>query len=171
MALDEAKRKVVLTTDELAALDGLDRGARYNVAHSTARGLVAKGLALDNWGWLGLTETGRRVLRQHNYTLNTDHRILRTHVLDDDQIADLSTQAAKLTDDPFAAPHRSGLERSAIVLVEEEEPYAPLPPADDDVQRAMRAAGVASGVTGVWPEIEWVHAFIEAFVASSKLET
>jgi hypothetical protein len=164
MALDEAKRKIVLTAEELAALDGLDRGARYNVTHSIARDLVAKGLALDNWGWLGLTETGRRVLRHHNYTLNTDHRILRTHVLDDDQIADISAQAAKLTDDPFAAPHRAGLERTAIVLVEE-EPYEPLPPASDDIQRAVRAAGVASGITGVWVEDKWVHAFVEAFVS------
>jgi len=160
MALDDDKRKP-LAAEHLAALDGLERGVTFNTTHTVARELIEMGYAFTDWGRLAITEAGRIELRRPP---------LRSFPIINEHVADISAQAAKLTDDPFAAPHRAGLERTGIILVEE-EPSTPLPPASDDVQRAMRAAGVASGKTGVWPETEWVHAFIDAYVATSKLET
>ena len=34
----------------------------------------------------------------------------------------------------------------------------------DELQRALRAAGVASGVTGVWVDEKWVKAFVDAML-------
>lgn len=164
MALDEDKRKP-LTADHLAALEGLDRGLAFNTTHTIARELIAAGLAFSDWGRLAITEAGRIAARRPQRPF----RIIEEHV------SDLSDELViNQTVDPMTAPHlahssASKLERSAIVLVEE-EPLPPLPPADDDVQRAMRAAGVASGVTGVWPETEWVHAFIDAWVHEPVLD-
>jgi hypothetical protein len=161
MALDEGKRKVTLTSQELTILSQLEHGAHFNALHTDSASLKEKGLAFDDFGRLGLSEAGRRVLRHHNYILEGDHRILRTHLIDDEHVADVSTL------DPMTAPHlvhssASKLERSAIVLIEE-EPYEDLPPASDARQKAMRAAGVASGKTGVWVDDAWVQAFIDAF--------
>jgi hypothetical protein len=161
MALDDAKRKP-LSAAHLTALDGLERGVTFNTAHTVARELIEMGYAFSDWGRLAITEAGRIALRRPLQSF----RIIDEHVADlsDEQFFSEGVRAI----DPMTAPHlvhssQSKMERTAIVLVEE-EPYAPLPPADDDVQRAMRAAGVASGVTGVWPETEWVHAFIDAFI-------
>jgi hypothetical protein len=160
MALDDAKRKP-LTSAHLAALEGLDRGVAFNTTHTVARELIAMGYAFSEWGRLAITEAGRIALRR---PAQQSFRIIDEHV------ADLSDEPHIVEEiDPMTAPHlvhssNSKLERTAIVLVEE-EPYEPLPPANDDIQRALRAAGVASGITGVWVEDKWVHAFIEAFVS------
>jgi len=162
MALDDAKRKP-LSAEHLAALDGLDRGVTFNTAHTVARELIEMGLAFSDWGRLAITEAGRIALRRPLQSF----RIIDEHVADlsDEQFFAEGVRAI----DPMTAPHlvhasQSKMERTAIVLVEE-EPYEPLPPASDDIQRAVRAAGVASGITGVWVEDKWVHAFIEAFVS------
>jgi len=160
MALDDAKRKP-LSAAHLTALDGLERGVTFNTAHTVARELIEMGYAFSDWGRLAITEAGRIALR----------RPLQSFRIIDEHVADLSDEVFKsrLEIDPMTAPHlvhssASKMERTAIVLVEE-EPYEPLPPASDDIQRAVRAAGVASGITGVWVEDKWVHAFIEAFVS------
>jgi hypothetical protein len=165
MALDVDKRKP-LTEEHLAALAGLDRGVTFNTTHTVARELIALGLASSDWGRLAITEEGRRVIRR---LPGRTYQIIDTHV------ADLSLEPAQdLADlDPMAAPHRAKLSEEAISVLKEtlrEAPPAPLPPPGDDIQRAMRAAGVASGVTGVWVEEKWVHAFIDAFTRDDSVE-
>ena len=157
MALDASERKP-LAAEHLAALDGLDRGVTFNTTHTIARELIALGLASSDWGRLAITEAGRIALRRpaRSYTIINEH------------VADMSAEPVQdLADlDPFAAPHRARLSDEAIEVLKEtlvEAPSAPLPPATDRVQRALRAAGVASGKTGIWVEDKWVHAFIDAF--------
>jgi len=136
-----------VTAEQLVVLGRLEHGAYFNVTHTTARELIAAGLACEEWGRLALTEEGRIALRrpaQHKY-----------YILDDNEVADMS--AAQLAVDPMTSPH---LANQPIV---EEAPAAPLSPACDTPTKAMRAAGVASGKTGVWVDKVWVDAFIEAF--------
>jgi hypothetical protein len=154
MAFDAPERKP-LAAEHLAALQGLDRGVAFNTTHTIARELIAMGYATSDWGRLAITEAGRIVVRQAG----------RSFTVIDDSVCEMS--AARADIDQMTAPHlvhssASKLERSAIVLIEE-EPYEDLPPAADRVQKAMRAAGVASGKTGVWVDDAWVHAFIDAF--------
>ena len=155
MAFDAPERKP-LAAEHLAALDGLDRGAAFNTTHTIARELTEMGYATSDWGRLAITEAGRIVVRA----------AARSFTVIDDSISEMSA-AARADVDPMTAPHlvhssASKLERSAIVLIEE-EPYEDLPPASDARQKAMRAAGVASGKTGVWVDDAWVQAFIDAF--------
>jgi len=155
MAFDAPERKT-LAAEHLAALQGLDRGVAFNTTHTIARELISMGYATSDWGRLAITEAGRIVVRQ----------AARSFTVIDDSISEMSA-AARADVDPMTAPHlvhssASKLERSAIVLIEE-EPYEDLPPASDARQKAMRAAGVASGKTGVWVDDAWVQAFIDAF--------
>jgi len=157
MALDASERKP-LAAEHLAALDGLDRGVTFNTTHTIARELIEMGYAVSDWGRLAITEAGRIALRRpaRSYTIINEH------------VADMSAEPVQdLADlDPMAAPHRAKLSDEAIEVLKEtlvEAPSAPLPPATDRVQRALRAAGVASGKTGIWVEDKWVHAFIDAF--------
>jgi len=157
MALDASERKP-LAEEHLAALDGLDRGVTFNTTHTIARELIALGLASSDWGRLAITEAGRIALRRpaRSYTIINEH-VAAISVEPVQDLADL---------DPMAAPHRARLSDEAIEVLKEtlvEAPPAPLPPATDRVQRALRAAGVASGKTGIWVEDKWVHAFIDAF--------
>jgi hypothetical protein len=152
----------------LAALEGLDRGLAFNTTHTIARELIAAGLAFSDWGRLAITEAGRIAARRPARPF----RIIEEHVSDlsDEQ----HFKEGVVAIDRMTAPHlahssASKLERSAIVLVEE-EPYEPLPPPADEMQKAMRAAGVASGVTGVWVEEKWVRAFVDAWVHALTLD-
>jgi hypothetical protein len=149
----------MLTDHQRLVLDQLDHGAYFNVLHTEARELIAAGLAREDFGYLAITEAGRRAIRQP--TAHT-HRIISEHV------ADLGN--ATYVGDPMANPQ----ERYVLPDIAPEEPRE-LPPAKDELERALRAAGEASGKTGVWPETEWVHAFVGAFINAStrndKLET
>ena len=157
MALDASERKP-LAAEHLAALDGLDRGVTFNTTHTIARELIALGLASSDWGRLCITEAGRIALRRpaRSYTIINEH------------VADMSAEPVQdLADlDPMAAPHRAKLSDEAIEVLKEtlvEAPSAPLPPAADTMTRAQRAAGIASGKTGVWIEAIWIEAFVAAF--------
>jgi len=157
MALDASERKP-LAAEHLAALDGLDRGVTFNTTHTIARELIALGLASSDWGRLCITEAGRIALR----------RPVRSYTIINEHVADMSAEPVQdLADlDPMAAPHRARLSDEAIEVLKEtlvEAPSAPLPPAADTMTRAQRAAGIASGKTGVWIEAIWIEAFVAAF--------
>jgi len=144
MAPDDDKRKPP-TAEHLAALDGLERGMRFNVIHSVARELIELGYASNDWGQLAITEAGRVAVRRP-YPIISEH------------VANLN--AAKLSDDPFANPD--------AVPIAAPPPPVKLSPARDSRERAQRAAGVASGKCGNWPNEAWVEAFIEAFDESAE---
>ena len=110
MAPDASERKP-LAAEHLTALDGLDRGVRFNTTHTIARELIAMGYATSDWGRLAITEAGRIVVRQAG----------RSFTVIDDSISEMSA-AARADVDPMTAPHlvhssASKLERSAIVLI------------------------------------------------------
>ena len=49
-----------------------------------------------------------------------------------------------------------------IELVEEAPARAAAGRGNDRMQEMLRAAGVASGMTGIWPEERWVEEFVKA---------
>jgi hypothetical protein len=123
-------------------LQKLAEGGRFNVLHSTARQLIAQGLAREEWGKLVITEAGRIALRpRSSFTVVSEH------------VTDLNF-GCQLSDDPMSNPQAEPFE------LLEEAPPEPLPPPTDRMQQALRAAGVASGKTGVWVDDKWVAAFI-----------
>jgi hypothetical protein len=155
---------MIVSAEALAALEAIEHGAQYNVVHTTARELIEAGYACDEWGKLGLTEHGRCYLR----------RGTRRHIQisdDDDHVYDMSVHMMQVPKVPIdrkpsvfwkncalddTAPAAAPLE-----LIEE-APTAPLPAAETRRQEMLRAAGVASGVTGIWPEQIWVEEFVKA---------
>ena len=151
----------MISAEALAALGGIEHGARYNTMHTTARELMAAGLACDDWGHLGLTEAGRIYLRRGRFNIRIDG---------DSYISDMSITRTVI--DPMAAPHRAvrpparaddpEAEPSLHVELPPEAPPAPLPIAESRMQEMLRAAGVASGKTGVWPDEKWVEEFVRA---------
>jgi hypothetical protein len=168
---------MIVSEEALAALAGLEHGAQYNIMHSTARELMDAGLACNDWGHLGMTEAGRLYLRRgaRNIPINND----------DDQVYDMSVHMMQVPKapidrrpskfwknntaeyrgrgdfDPTVALDTTAVATRPLELVEE-EPAAPLPIAETRRQAMMRAAGEASGATGIWPDEAWVIAFIDA---------
>jgi hypothetical protein len=167
------------------ALAQLESGARFNTMHSVARELIEAGYASNDWGYLGLTEAGRIYLRRG---------ARRIHINSDDQSCDLSVHqmqvpkapidrtplpywknhaavdrdGAVVDDDPMASPQHinKGLQaKLADLELPPEAPPEPLPIAESRMQEMMRAAGVASGITGIWVEDRWVEEFIRALDA------
>jgi len=155
----------MISAEALAALGGLERGARYNLAHRVSRELINSGLAQPDWGHLGLTEAGRIYLRRGRFNIA---------ITGDDNVADMSVSLSSRREiDPMAAPHRAHTrvdaaadepEAEPVIHVEllPEAPPAPLPIAETRKQEMMRAAGVASGKTGVWVDEKWVEEFVRA---------
>ena len=156
----------MLSDRAFMALRDLDEGARLNSVHSVAREVIAAGLAIDNFGYLQLTELGRKAARV---------KAVRQHIISDDNIADLSYRL-----DPMANP-----DNAAVKILEEErqvteewialprpapvDPSAPpLEPPADKYILAMRCAGVATGETGIEVKTEWVMAFLGAWVKACE---
>lgn len=156
----------MISAEALVALGQLEGGARYNTLHSVARELMAAGLAGDDWGHLSLTEQGRIYLRRgrFNIAITSDEQACDLSKLSIDRTPSARWKGHALDDgerasgDPMAAPH---LINKPLELIAEAPPE-PLPIAQSRKQEMMRAAGVASGVTGVWVEEAWVEAFIRA---------
>ena len=168
------------------ALALLESGARFNTMHTVARELIEAGYASNDWGYLGLTEAGRIYLRRG---------ARRIHINSDDQSCDLSVYQMQVPkaaidrtplaywknrcvvdrsgavvddNDPMASPQHinRGLQtKLADLELPPEAPAEPLPIADSRRQEMLRAAGVASGVTGIWVEDRWVEEFIRALDA------
>jgi hypothetical protein len=143
----------MISPEALAALSSIEHGAHYNTLHSTARELMGAGYACDDWGYLRLTEHGRRYLRRgvFNFTISGD-----------ENVSDLAIHRS-VAIDPMAAPHLAH-SASAPVAIEllPEAPAEPLPVAETRMQEMLRAAGVASGVTGVWVDARWLEEFARA---------
>ncbi|RPI43067.1 MAG: hypothetical protein EHM67_05735 [Hyphomicrobiaceae bacterium] len=138
----------------LVLLQKLSEGGRFNVLHSTARSLIAEGLAREEFGRLVITETGRLALRAR-----------RSLYVIDDHVGDLNF-ACHLSGDPMSNPQAEPFEllpEAPMPLPAPPEPL--LEPTDDRKQLALRAAGVASGKTGVWVDEQWLMEFITALDA------
>ena len=141
-------------------LQKLADGGRFNVLHSTARSLIAEGLAREEWGALTITEAGRIALSRpyKNYHVISEH------------VTDLNF-GCQLSDDPMSNPQAEPFELLPPLPQEAEleapmplpaPPEPALPPTSDRRELALRAAGVASGKTGVWVDEKWVMEFITA---------
>lgn len=146
----------MISPEALAALSSIEHGAQFNTLHSTARELMDLGFACDDWGKLGLTEHGRRYLRRgvFNFTISGD-----------ENVSDLAVHRSvpRVDVDPMAAPHLAH-SASAPVAIDllAELPAGPLPVAETRMQEMLRAAGVASGITGVWVDAKWLEEFARA---------
>ena len=144
------------------ALKDLDDGARLNSVHSVARELIAAGLCIDEWGYLRLTEAGRQIGRG---------KLPRSLQIQDSNVADLSYRI-----DPMANPEVARAQMSTPPSMPMDSPTANIPspnqppprlaiePAADDYTRGLRAAGVATGQTGVEVSAKWVEAFVKCYV-------
>jgi hypothetical protein len=169
------KGKNMISAEALAALSGLEHGARYNSIHTVARELRDLGYAYDDWGYLAMSELGRRFLRRGKFDIV---------ITGDDNVANLITHAQiyhsdgrelgaeagmKPIIDPMTAPHRVNdcqdeqtIVPTRVVELLPEEPPQPLPVAQSRMQEMLRAAGVASGKTGTWVDAAWLVEFIRA---------
>ncbi len=160
-------------------LEKLSEGSRFNTVHPIARALIAEGYAREEWGRLTITEAGRLALRPRR----------SIHVISE-HVTDLNF-GCQLSGDPMSnpqatAPANGDAEPFELLppLPQEAELEAPMPlpappepaarpqeaallePTDDRKQLALRAAGVASGKTGVWVDEQWVMEFITALDAA-----
>ena len=155
-----------LSVDGLAALRMLEDGHRLNCVSRVGRELMELGLAMPGWADdLVISEAGRRIARR---VVSGGPPVIR---VSSEFIADLSDFiAANPSIDPMAAPHHVEVFEIApeppsdfqeSVIVDEIQPENVIV---DERQRALRAAGVASGVTGVWVDEKWVHAFVDAWM-------
>jgi hypothetical protein len=142
-----------LTEEADAALAALDQGAVMNCMHTTARELIAAGLAFDGWGKLEITESGRRTVRSGD--------MVRSFVVDDPNIANLhveSRRGGEMFELAPIAPEIAGtgdLNEPMRTVSEVSLPWSR--------QRAIQAAGLANGSTGIWVDQRWVAAFLDAY--------
>jgi len=171
----------MISAEALTALAGLEHGARYNTMHSIARELMRAGLACNDWGYLGLTEAGRIYLRRGRVNIE---------ISGDDSVHDMSVHMMQIPNanidrtpndwwknraaavDPMASPQHvpqditPDVDEAGCVVIEvapEAPPTpTPLPIAENRMQEMLRAAGVASGKTGVWVEAAWLSEFVRA---------
>ena len=148
----ETSKGKALSSAEIDILDALEHGAHFNTTHTSAADLLRRGLVMAGWGRLSITEAGRIALRRSSHAF----------LISDPLVADLAI-VTRSGVDPMTAPHLVNHAREILdeVIVTE------LPPTSDRVARALRAAGVASGVTGVWVDEKWVRAFVDALDAQS----
>jgi hypothetical protein len=169
---------MMVSAEALAALHALEEGAHYNTLHSVARELMEAGYAFDSWGELGMTEAGRIYLRR-------GHRRNIPISSDDEHVYDMSVHMMQVPKVPIdrrpskfwknSAPHHVdrgdydptvALDTTAVATrpleLIDEAPAQPLPAAESQLQKMLRAAGVASGKTGVWVKDEWVEEFFNA---------
>jgi hypothetical protein len=167
MALDQPEGKAALSADGMAALMLLEEGKRLNAVSRAARELIALGLAVPGWSDdLDITEAGRRRARRG---------VRSEHVTDLSCFASVNPSV-----DPMASPTPVAIEPFELApeapseITERGAPSEIQEEASDttnsigELQRAQRAAGVASGVTGVWVDEKWVHAFVDAWVQEAR---
>ena len=138
----------------------LENGARLNSVHSVARELMAAEVAIDNFGYLQITEFGRKVARA---------KFRDRLIISDENVADLSYRI-----DPMANPAEA-MTTPPPAAVEfafpEPPPEAPevqktiIEPTSDKYILAMRCAGVATGESGVEVPTAWVLAFLGAWLS------
>ena len=152
----------MLSDRAFMALSDLDNGARLNSVHSVARELIAAELAIDEWGYLRLTEQGRKAARA---------KVTRQHIISDDNIADLSYRIDPMANPTAAAAQMATPPAAMEPLPPPPPPIAPAPapvlavePTSDQRVRATRCAGIATGKTGIEVQTSWVLAFLAAWL-------
>lgn len=161
----------MMSEHHFKALSALADGARYNILHSIARELIRLGLAREEFGRLTITEAGRLAISpRHGIHVISEH------------VTDLNF-GCQLSGDPMSNPQAEPFELLPPLPQEAEAPRpqevaleAPMPlpappeparpPTSDRRELALRAAGVASGKTGVWVDEKWVVEFITALDAA-----
>ena len=155
-------------------LEKLSEGSRFNTVHPIARALIAEGYAREEWGRLTITEAGRLALKPRRSI-----HVISEHVTDLNfgcQLSGDPMSNPQVVQEPFELlpPLPQELLPQTAALTELEapmplpappEPAALLPPTSDRRELALRAAGVASGRTGVWVDERWVMEFITALDA------
>lgn len=148
----------MLSQEAELALARLADGAVMNPIHTTARELIDAGLAMNDWGRLALTEEGRIRTRAWSGLP------LRQYVIADLDYANLSAHVNPMGLGPERPAADIGFVPSAadFKAAHAEVESATVRPASY-YDRAIAAAGTASGKTGEWPTSEWVHAFMDAF--------
>jgi|KBSMisStandDraft_5_1062788.scaffolds.fasta_scaffold609477_2 hypothetical protein len=137
-----------LTAQQRSILRGLDQGAYFNAVHSAARELIEMGLAREDWGRLAITEAGVVAIR-------------RPHPIISDHVADLSVAIDPMSN-PMATPV-TPLTGEQVEALSQLQVDVRATDVSEWRQRALKAAGVASGKTGEWPTPVWVEEFINAF--------
>jgi len=153
----------MVSAEALAALAALEQGATFNTTHTIARELMAASLAFEDFGRLQITEQGRVYLRRSN-----THR---TFIPAAEGVSDLSQHRAI---DPMANPMSTpvpDLTEAQLKGLAELKVDTGLAGLTGVRARAMRAAGAASGKTGIWVEQIWVEEFINALEAEETLST
>lgn len=161
----------MLSAEAAAALVNLENGAHFNSMHSVARELIAAGFAEAGWGggYISITAAGRKEVRHGVRYANTPAGP-NMFDLNYDPMSNPAAPSPMSTPTPevanlapqFAQEVQETNPKTTTLELPPEAPPTPLPPPADMRERAMRAAGVASGKTGVWIEAAWLEAFIDA---------
>ena len=170
----------MISAEALVALTGIEHGKKFNTLHTTARELMGLGFAQDDWGQLGLTELGRIYLRRGRFSIaitgdDNVHDMGAVHMMQIPEGASIDRTPKQWWRnrmvDPMASPQHvynrhpqdeQTVTPSLPVQLLPEAPPEPLPVAESRMQEMLRAAGVASGVTGVWVDTAWLSAFVRA---------
>jgi len=165
---------MAITPEAFQALQALHDGARFNIMHTIARELIDAGLAHSGFGILEITEAGRIWVRRGVTPVTKP----RTYITDDPNIANLSPPDLP----PAATSAMRAQEQSGSVPVwhpplvlppeapAEPEVMPPAPLTEGGLawsrDRAVRAAGAASGQTDHWPPPSWLSHFMDAYEAA-----
>lgn len=154
---------MALSDEGFLALAALDQNhAKFNVRHRTARELMNAGFADDYFGSLMITELGRVHLRRSQYENFAD---LSQHVVPDPARYPMGVPKPPET----IAVSQAALDAIDEVMLEELQEKEDTPVVLKWRQRALRAAGVASGKTGKWVDEAWITEFINALEAEGAI--
>jgi len=157
-----------ITPEAFQALQALHDGSRFNIMHTIARELIDAGLAHSGFGILEITEAGRIWVRRGVTPVAKP----RTYIVDDENVANLAAgqKYAEAVQQP-APPPPAPIWHPPLALPPEAPPepeqLPPAPLTDTSLawsrDRAIAAAGAASGTTDHWPPPTWIDAFITAY--------
>jgi len=154
---------MAITPEAFQALQALHDGARYNIMHTIARELIDAGLAHSGFGILEITEAGRIWVRRGVQP------VARTYIVDDENVANLSSHPGPDNPDTRATSAPLTLPPLAPEPPPRPEVLPPAPLTDGTLawsrDRAIAAAGAASGQTDHWPPPAWIQVFMEAYEA------
>jgi len=156
----------MLSPEAAAALVNLEDGAHFNSMHSIARELIAAGFAEAGWGggYISITAAGRKEVRRGVRYREQIPAGPNMFDLNYDPMSNPAAPSPAVPEvvNPTPQIAQEVQEPSPKTVTVELPPIAPLPPPADMRDRALRAAGVASGKTGVWIEAAWLEEFINA---------
>jgi hypothetical protein len=156
---------MAISPEAFQALQKLEDGAAFNCMHTIARELIDAGLAHAGFGSLEITEAGRIWVRRGVTPVAT------SYIVDDANVANLGGMSMP---DPIPRPDPPqpppGWHPPLALPPEpppepERLPPAPLTPGALawTRDRAVRAAGAASGLSDHWPPPTWLIAFMDAY--------